>query len=368
MKIAIDIRSLLDGRQSGVAEYTVRIVQALLRVAKQHEYHLFYNAARTVALPDFPGAHIHGLRYPNKVFNVLQWSSGWPRWDRLIGADVFFVPSFRLLPVSDHVPVVTTVHDLSFEHFPEFFSLRRRLWHAVMQPRRFVQMADKLIAVSAATARDLTDVYGVDPARIQIIHSGVSLDVPNAAAVAAVRRRLRLPDRFILFLGTLEPRKNIVSIIEAFSAIADTVPQELVIAGPAGWLTGDIGRAARRSAARERIHIIGYMAEPDKAAVYAAADLFVYPSFYEGFGFPPLEALLAGTPVITSYNSSLPEIVGEWATLIDPYNPGELAAVMQEVLEKPEQVPDEWRRQIRERYSWDTAARQTAVVIEGAAA
>jgi glycosyltransferase involved in cell wall biosynthesis len=180
------------------------------------------------------------------------------------------------------------------------------------------------------------------------------------------RRRYRLPRQFILYFGTLEPRKNVASIIKAFTAIAPRIPHDLVIAGPRGWLTQSIDRAAASSDARERIHFIGAVQEAHKMAIYSLADLFVYPSFYEGFGFPPLESLLAGTPVITSYNSSLPEVVGEWATLINPYDPGELALAMRELLVQPVKVAPEVRRNVRERYSWRQSALSTLQVIERA--
>jgi len=170
-------------------------------------------------------------------------------------------------------------------------------------------------------------VYGVPPEKIAVIHSGVA-----AHKLTEKKSRLSLPDSYILYLGTLEPRKNVPSVIEAFSALADKIPHDLVIAGASGWLMKDFNRALEASAVKDRIRVLGPVTEAEKQALYAGASVFVYPSFYEGFGFPPLEALLAGTPVITSHNSALPEIVGKWATLIDPYNPAELAQVILEIL------------------------------------
>jgi glycosyltransferase involved in cell wall biosynthesis len=192
-----------------------------------------------------------------------------------------------------------------------------------------------------------------------VIYPGISLDVSGD-----VRAWRPLPQKFILYLGTLEPRKNVVSLVEAFSAIADTIPQDLVIAGSPGWLTKPVERAIAESPQRHRIHRLGFVPDELKGSLYAAADLFVYPSFYEGFGFPPLEALLAGTPVVTSYNSSLPEVVGEWATLIDPYKPAELATVLQELLRNPPAVPPAIQEQIRARYSWRKAAAATLGVLK----
>ncbi len=366
MKIAIDVRSLMEERHSGVQEYTTQIITALLKAAPQHTWRLFYNAAKPVQLPVFSGrAEIVPFRFPNKIFNGFQWATRWPRWDGLLEADCFFVPSFRLLPMSGGTPVVTTVHDLSFERFPEFFSWQRRFWHHLMRPRQLMQASQQLIAVSEATARDLRELYHIPAEHITVIHSGVQvLPVTARNSKQRVRQTYHLPEHFILYCGTLEPRKNITSIIQAFSAIADSIPHDLVIAGARGWLTSAIDAEAKKSPHASRIHFPGFIAEADKMSLYAAADLFVYPSFYEGFGFPPLEALLAGTPVVTSYNSSLPEIVGEWVTLVDPYNPNELAAVLKELLSNLPIVSPQTRQAIEAKYSWSKAAEQTLQVIE----
>lgn len=367
MQLAIDARSLMDGLYSGVETYTVNIIRAMVRVAPHHTYHLFYNSARPVQLPEFGASvKVHAFGYPNKLFNLAQWSIAWPRWSDMVAADCFFVPSLRLVPLASTVPLVTTVHDLSFEHFPHFFSWRRRLWHRMMRPRELLLGSNHLIAVSHSTAHDIVALYDVPPERISVISSGVAVprELPDQTERQVVRSRYQLPEQFILFVGTLEPRKNVPSIIRAFAAIADTVPHHLVIAGPRGWLTGEIDRAIATNPHRARIHRTGFVREADKMSLYMLADLFVYPSFYEGFGFPPLEALLAGTPVITSANSSLPEVVGSWATLVDPYDRGELALCMQSLLRDRPRVESAVQALIRQRYNWDTAARHTLHVIE----
>jgi len=366
MRIAVDVRSLMEGRHSGVQEYTIQIIRALVRVAPRHTYHLFYNSARQVTLPDFgPRAVVHKFRYPNKVFNAWQFAAARPRWDSLVAADCFFVPSVRLMPLSHLTPLVATAHDLSFERFPELYSWQRRVWHRLVRARLLLQNADHVVAVSEATAADVRELYGVPQARVSVVYSGVSeMAPPTSQARAAAKARYRLPERFVLYLGTLEPRKNVVSIIRAYDAIAGSVPHDLVIAGARGWLMGDFDKALVRARHRSRMHVPGFIREEDKAALYAQADLFVYPSLYEGFGFPPLEALLAGAPVITSFNSALPEVVGEWASLIDPYNVSELALVMKELLNDLPTVSEEDKKAIRYKYSWDEAARKTLAVME----
>lgn len=366
MKIAIDVRALMEGRRTGVEEYTVQVTQALKAVAPQHQYVLFYNAAKPVQLPpQLSSFEQFGLRYPNKIFNAAQGVLHWPKWDQLVEADCFFIPNFRPFALSIATPLVTTVHDLSFEHFPEFYSRKRRLWHTVMQSRALMENSDHLIAVSEATARDVESRYGISRRKISVIHSGVApLELSRRNSISYVRHKYHLSKPYLLFFGTLEPRKNIVSIIQAFSTAAASIPHDLVVAGSPGWLMQAIDNAAAHSPVRERIHVIKLVDEADKWSLYAAADLFVYPSFYEGFGFPPLESLVSGTPVITSYNSSLPEIVGKWATLVDPYNVGELAGVIKELLAQPTRVSPAVQQEILTHYSWRNTAERTLEVIE----
>jgi len=362
MRIAIDVRSLMEGRHSGVEEYTVELIYAIQRVAPQHQLVLWYNSARFVTLPDFgEKVEIKSFNYPNKLFNAWQFVTNSPKWDKMLEADVWFVPNFRLAPLSPHAPLVVTVHDLSFEHFPELFSVRRRVWHKMMRPQSLVERADRVIAVSEATKDDIVSLYGANEEKVAVIYSGV---VGLKSGQAGELAKYKIPLKYLLYLGTLEPRKNVSSIVRAFDEMADEVEQDLVIAGESGWLMSELEATLATMRHRRRVHLIGFVEEEDKTALYAAADLFVYPSLYEGFGFPPLEALLAGTPVITSYNSSLPEVVGDWATLIDPYDTAELALVMKELLNDLPEVTETMKQNIRDKYSWDRAARQTLDIIE----
>lgn len=385
MKIAIDVRCLMEEQFSGVGQYALQLTRAMLQVAPEHEYHGFYNSWSPISLPSL-GEHIqlHMFRYPNKFFNLSQWAVAWPKWDRLLPQmDVFFVPSLRLVPLSQGVPMVSVVHDLSFEHFPELFNSRRRVWHSMMRPKRLAENSDAIIAVSEHTKQDVVNLYGVAEKRVQVVYSGVATTGPvslspppgarrkpsvqRAGGPQLATRLVGLPEKFILYLGTLEPRKNVDSLVRAFDAIADSVEQDLVIAGGAGWSTGELEKAIREATHNKRIHLLGFVKEEDKSALYEAADVFVYPSLYEGFGFPPLEALMAGTPVITSFNSALPEVVGEYVTLIDPYDTAELALVLKELLHDLPVVSEETKAAISQKYSWERAAKETLGVLTAVA-
>ena len=269
-----------------------------------------------------------------------------PKIDKLIaGCDVFFSPHFISAPVGKNCKKVTTFHDLSFERYPEFFDIRRKLWHFSNNPKRQAQEADRIIAVSGSTAYDLSDIYGVDSGKINIVYSGITEDFfreHTREELWHVRAKYKLPERFILSLSTIEPRKNILGTVKAFELFkqsnrAGCDPTrlddcKLVIAGRPGWLYKETFEAIKKSKWREDIRYIDFVEDEDKPALYKLAELFVYPSIYEGFGFPVLEAMASGTPVITSACSSLPEVVEDAALMADPFNISDIAWTMEEVV------------------------------------
>ncbi|MDP3685237.1 MAG: glycosyltransferase family 1 protein [bacterium] len=420
MRIGVDLRCLMDGKRTGVEEYTLGILDAMIRAAPQDDFVLFANSRKPMRLPSFaePNVVFRAFRYPNKLFNLSLKVAHWPTLDALAGdVDVFFVPSIRLAPLRARCPLVLTVHDLSFVRHPQFFSLERRMWHTFMEPKALAQQATAVVAVSEATAQDVAALYGVSPARITVVPSGIpefmepprqALDtsqtpgganiphqettssardtrgllgagmtrVPANPAADAVqgsemrrcRERYRLPKRFLLYLGTLEPRKNLDGLLDAYGLVrAAGLPHALVLAGVRGWVDEGFFARLRKHPYHDDIVLTGFVEDADKPFVYQLADLFVYPSFYEGFGFPPLEALACGTPVVTSFNSAIPEIAGEWAALVNPYDPQELAMVIAERLRHPFPVSLEVSEEIRRRYSWERAGRETLLVLREAA-
>lgn len=369
MRIGVDARALIDGRRSGVAVYSANIIRALVAASPHHEWHLFFNSFHNQVGPNIKGDKVqwHTFSYPNSLLNLSQSFFKWPRWDQFIKVDCFFAPNLSLLPLHPEMPLVATVHDLSYEYFPRFFSPKMRLWHWLIDPANFLRRATHLIAVSQATATDLREKYQLSPEKISIVYSGVTAPPPlSEEKKLQIQDYYHLPEHFVLYLGTLEPRKNVASLIRAFDSVAGRIGHHLVIAGSKGWLTTTVDQALKESKFKNKIHFIGFVEEENKPALYALADLFVYPSFYEGFGFPPLEALLAGTPVITSHQPALPEIVGEWAAMIDPYNVSELALVMEDFLTAPTRVDPTVPKVILKRFSWQIAAKKTLSILEKA--
>lgn len=376
MRIGVDVRCLMDGMHTGVEEYAVHVLHAMIERAPHDTFVLFANSRQPMRLPTFdaPNVTLRTFRYPNTLFNLSLKVLRAPTLDRLVGGlDVFFVPAFRLAPLSGECPLVLTVHDLSFVRAPYFFSRQRRVWHHLMEPEPLVHRAMHVLTVSHATARDLHALYRMHPARVTVVPSGIPDRMQRVLdgdpRRNAARNRYRLPKRYLLFLGTLEPRKNLEGLLDAYAAVRRMgLPHALVLAGVRGWITDDFFARIRTHPYARDIQWTGFIEDADKPAVYSCADLFVYPSYYEGFGFPPLEALACGTPVVTSRTSAMPEVAGALSALVNPYDPMELAMVLIDRLRSPVSVPEEVSKQVRSAYSWKRAGDETLRVLREAAA
>ncbi len=367
MNIAIDIRPLMNGMRTGVGEYTFELLNALFTIDRDNQYFLFYNSYSNISrnIPKWQCANVHYVytRFPNKLFNIAI-LSGVIKLDRLItrytGAkiDVFFAPNLNFINLSKSTKFVLTIHDLSYEFFPEFYTTKTKLWHKMIRPKKLCRRANILITPSHNTKRDIVNYYKIEPVKITNIYPGLAttLGTPTPEIITKVKNKYLLPEQFILFLGTIEPRKNIIGLIEAFEQAYPKISKEyhLVIAGASGWKNSKIYDRANISPVRNKIHILGYIAPEDKAALYTAATAFVYPSFYEGFGFPVLEAMSIGKPVITSNRSSLPEIGGPATALINPNRPNDIAQALVRVLNniKLQQYYAENGKIIAKNFSW----------------
>ena len=381
MRIGIDMRALAQGRSSGVEEYVKQLLSAVFSIDHTNEYILFFNAWKNVQpdlrwVEEFPNVSVRRFHIPNKLLNFFLWYAHFPKLDKLMGGvDIFFMPNINFGRVSSRAKFLLTVHDLSFEHYAQTFSLKRRAWHFFVNPKALCTAADGIIAVSDATHDDLQETYGISANKVSTIHSAVPARYRvidrNDISLFSVREKYNVPYKFILSLSTIEPRKNIVSIIRAYAALRDRGQKELaqyklVIAGERGWKWRAIEEEIVRSPYSEDILRIGFIADEDKPALYNLASLFVYPSFYEGFGFPPLEAMQCGTPVITSNASSLPEIVGDAAIMIDPDRPDELYRAMKEILLN-QNLHTHLRTKGMERarqFSWHKSAEQFLALVE----
>ncbi len=266
-------------------------------------------------------------------------------------------------------PTVLTVHDLSFFRNPAWFSFERALYYR-QALRRSLRYTKRFIAVSRATADDLHRILSVPLSRIDVVHEGIdpSFTPASADAVAEIRTAYRLPERYFLFVGTLEPRKNVVRLVEAWTRIADTTGVDLVIAGRKGWKYRPLMEAAAASPHASRIHFLEFVSQHDLPALMSGCEALVWPSLWEGFGFPPLEAMACGAPVVTSNVSSLPEIVGDAALTVDPTDVGALAEAMRVIVSDTSLRARLWTlgRERAGQFTWERAAEQTVASYRAA--
>ncbi len=379
MTIGIDIRMLARGARTGVEEYTINLLSNMLCLDKNVKYKLFYNGHKKIELDyswlKLPNVELIQFKIPNRVLDISSRVLNYPKIDKLLkGVEVFFSPHIFLSSVSKKCKTVVTFHDLSFEKYPEFYSAGKNYWHFSMSPEKQAKKADRIIAVSQSTKDDLVELYKINPNKIKVIYSGVN-EVSSikyqVSRESEVRKKYNLPKNYVLYLGTLEPRKNIIGLIKAFELLKKSyklqaTSYKLVIAGAKGWLYEDIFKAANSSSVKDDIIFTGFVDDEDKPALYNCAELFVYPSFYEGFGFPPLEAMKYGVPVITSNFSSLPEAVGDAAIIVNPYNLDELAEAIQMVLtdDNLKNILIKKGFEQVKKFSWQKCAEETLEVLK----
>lgn len=363
---AIDITALLEKQWGGVSWYSYYLTQGLVECAARGELRvvLFYNQRKLLCgkiatlLKKWrraPNVCIAGYRIPNKFLNLSMRFLKFPFIDELIAynlslrvgrlkrstkqplavkpnLDYFLLPNLSFVSLSPKTHYIAVCHDLSWEIFPEFFTMRQRLWHRLINPPAFYARAHRIIAVSENTKQDLIDLYHIEESRIDVVYPGIDESVfyPRSDT-RAVREKYHLPDQFILSVGTLEPRKNYETLLEAFDLLnRDDV--HLVVAGSEGWKYDRIYRFWNRMKRKSQVKFLFNVSREDLPYLYSTAKFFIYPSFYEGFGFPPLEAAACGTPVIAGHGSSLPETMGEAALYVDPFNIADLAGAMERVL------------------------------------
>jgi glycosyltransferase involved in cell wall biosynthesis len=281
--------------------------------------------------------------------------------------DIFHATE-HLLPPMRTQKSVFTIHDLIFRFFPEYHLPLNRWYLSLMLPR-FMRRADAIIAVSENTRRDVSRLMGIPSEKIQVIYEGVHPcfhPIRDADEIARVCEKYRVPEKFILYLSTIEPRKNVVGLVQAFHALLaqDATTPDLVIAGRKGWLYQPVFQHVHDLGLESRVHFTDWIEEVDAPTLISAAEMFVYPSLYEGFGLPPLEAMACGTPLICSNAASLPEVVGDAALLVNPKSVNEISAAMSRVLSDAA-LRDEMRAKGIARaaqFTWERAARETLAV------
>lgn len=361
---ALVLRTDASYRNAGPSRYTTNLVEAVLAQPSEYDFTLFLNdRVRTLPFKPARPARVLRTKAPTSRTGIrVLWEHLVAPWH--ISAAQFDVvhSMLNVVPLAAPTRHVVTVHDLSFMRTPGAHPTHRR-WYLTAATWLSARRATAVLADSQATKHDVTELLGVDPAQVHVVYPGreAAFRPRSDASIQAFRREERLDRPFVLFVGTLEPRKNVDVLVRAFDLVARSgFEGDLVLAGGSGWATQAIDAALLESPVRNRIHRIGYVKQEDLPYWYCAADLVVYPSSYEGFGIPVLEAMASGTPVITSNRSSLPEVAGNAALTVDPQDIPQLAAAMTDVLASPER-----RTQMSERglvqarkFDWTVAAEQ----------
>lgn len=372
MRIAIDAHSV-GTKLGGNESYAVNLIEALAQIDEVNDYTLFVTTAE---------AHdrFH-QRWPNfKVRSTLPHTP-------LIRIPLTLSAELRKRPVDVlHVqftappfcpcPVVVSIHDLSFEHLPETFHRRSRM-QLRMTVRSSARRAAKILTLSDHTRRDIIATYGVEPSRITAIPlaaPGHFYPVEDTRELQRVRHTYGIDGQYILSVGSIQPRKNLARLVQAYARIraslrdkhAETKSPKLVLVGKQGWLYDETMRALEETKVANSVILTGYVPEADLPALYSGAICFVYPSYFEGFGLPPLEAMKCGAPVIVGDQTSLPEVVGDAGLIVDPFDVSSIAEAIEKLINDSvlRQELSVKGRKRAETFDWKKTAQQTLEIYQ----
>lgn len=369
MRIGIDATAL-PAELYGAGNYIVQLAHALPRVDSSNAYIFFVKSSQS-ALFDPTCAEVVPILVGSRISRIAWEQMQLPALARQHRLDVLHSPHYTM-PLTKPCPSVVTLHDMTFSLYPELHLWYKRLFFNSMIPLA-VRRADALIAVSASTRADTIRLLHAAPEKIFSIPYGIDPafhPIAAAATLSGTRAKYHLPEKFVLYVGNLEPRKNLPALVRAFASIAashrDT---KLVLAGSRGWKDAPVFAAVNKLGLTDVVLFPGFIPQADLPAVYSLARAFVYPSLYEGFGLPVLEAMACGLPVITSNLSSLPEIVEDAGILIDPRSERELADALRQILTDGalhERLASRGLKRAA-KFSWERTARETLAVYQRAA-
>ncbi len=373
MRIGIDCRTILSpekGERAGVGHYTYYLVKTLLALDKKNTYVLFFDH-RSPNLKEFQrrNTEIVFFKYSQHK-KYLPFAYSHVIVSRILKnakLDVFHSPA-NVLPLQYSGPSVITFHDLAIYFHPEWFPPKQDFSIKVLVPKS-LERANHIISVSQSTADDMQKLFKVPKKKISVVHEGIEKTrAPKKLAIRQVEKKHKITGKYILYVGTLEPRKNIAGIIQAFDELACKNPKkykdiQLVLAGAKGF-EFQKNYEAIKNAKSGKIRYVGYVSTPDKVALMHGAMAFIFPSLYEGFGLPALEAMSYGTPVITSNISSLPEVVGKAALTVKPQSIKDIQAAIAKLVSRKatrDSLVKKGKIQAR-KFSWEKCAKETLAV------
>lgn len=376
MKIGIDI-SLSPGDKAGVGTYSQQLVKNLSILDKKNDYtlfpffhHIFDPNFKKITPP--AGAQNMKVKFSELPFDWVEylWKKSWiPRSKFLNDLDLIHITTF-VMPPDFKGKIVSTIYDITFKIHPEFHT-PENIAHCDKGTREAVEKADAIITISKNSKEDLIKHYGCDPQKIHVtLLAGDEHFKPcdNYERKEAVRKKYRLQKPFILNVGTVEPRKNVLGLIKAYLTLPEKIQTEfeLVIAGGKGWLNSDIFDFIKKNKLENKVRFLGFVDDEDLPIIYNLAKIFVYPSFYEGFGLPVIEAMSGGCPVICSNISSMPEIGKEAAELINPHDFHQIGQSLKTLLKDEKKLGKMKEKGLKhaKNFSWKKCARQTLDIYE----
>lgn len=372
--IAIEISALGRGQLTGIGYYLQHLLTALLMANPQTTYELlwFKGESPPAELLSYPNVTGRPIPLPRKVYKLLLLLKLAPALDHLSRsqAELFFFPSFASWPLSKGKQAVCVVYDTAFIDYPKYLRTKRQGVFLKRSIQSSTEEAAAVVAISQSTKASLVKNFKTNPAKISVITPAIDhikLKPSTPAAVAEVKSKFGIKANYILYLGTLEPRKNVAGAIKAYLALPLLLKQQyqLVLAGAKGWDKSSLRRELH-SAGASQIIATGYVDEADKPALYTGADLFIFPSFYEGWGMPVVEAQACGVPVLTTDNSSLPEAGGQAAEYAQTGDQADLNKKLAELLANPKR-----RQELRTlglkhaaNFSWTKSAEQLTSLFD----
>ncbi len=350
-------------KRVGSSEYIFRLLDGFYKISQEKASNQFF-----IFLPDNPGPDLFA-ETANWKYVVVPKKSIWTLIDlswyfltHQVDLDVFFSPT-HYLPIYCSYPCVISVMDLSFLHFPDFFQ-PKDLWQLRLWTKYSLKRAKRVLTISNASKNDIIKYYGVEDSKITVTYPGIKM--LNGKNMSKVLEKYQIKKPYLLFVGTIQPRKNIVRLIEAFSQIVNNRNLQLTIVGRPGWMYEEIYKAPQKYGVKDKVKFLDNVSEEDLPYFYQNALCFILPSLYEGFGLPILEAMQNGCPVITSNISSMPEAGGEAALYVDPQKVEDIKKKIEMVITNEKlrsEMVKKGYEQIK-KFSWEKTARETLKVLE----
>lgn len=371
MKIGVDI-SVLTNEMTGVGKWTYFTFKELIKLDIDNNYIFYSNRIISKEVDFIKRVNLKVIKLPPKIRPFLWYYYYLPRLIREDNIEIFISPSFFLPILPSNVKSITVVHDITPIKFPRLHTFSTRIAFKIFL-KFSLKRASKIVADSENTKNDLVRFLDINEEKIKVIYPGIddvyfkNQSILTEQEVYRVMFKYNIPKKFILYVGTIEPRKNLIALLKVFEELKEekSIPHKLIIVGKKGWHYDSFYDLLSKSKYVNEIILTGYVPEEDLRVLYSYADVFVYPSLYEGFGLPPLEAMAHGCPVVTSNVSSLPEVVGDAGLLVDPNNYKSIKDAIIAILENEKLREDLVKKGIQraKQFTWKKTASELKSLI-----